>query len=507
MRAGFRWLGWFERAAAAAKRLMRPLRGATLSMAAVAVLAFCLHQEGRAASLLTNGVTGRGTFGPSLGPRIPGDFGTLRTGPNSGSGDDSTGPAASSTSKPTKSTSKGGGNASSGSQSRAGFTLPAAGQRFVPDEVILSLAERAAGREGTIAATHSLQPLESFRVGLTGRLIYRWRITNGTSVAATIRSLARDTRVASAQPNFLYTVQQSVQGSTTPSDNSVSAGDPAQYAVQKLHLVEAHQLATGENVLVAVIDSGIDASHPDLEGVIAARLDLVGDDKPHSHGTGMAGAIASHGRLIGVAPRVRLLAVRAFGPASGSAEGTTFNILKGLDWSASQGARVVNMSFAGPRDPMLDQALAAARRKGMVLVAAAGNAGPKSPPLYPAADPNVIAVTATDADDKLFAEANQGNYIAVAAPGVDVLVPAPDQGYQMTSGTSVAAAQVSGVAALLIERDGRLDPDGVRKILLVTAHHLGPRPKDDQFGAGLADAYAATKSLLPKVTSGSGATH
>ena len=136
---------------------------------------------------------------------------------------------------------------------------------------------------------------------------------------------------------------------------------------------------------------------------------------------------------------------RAARPA---AESTTFNILKGLEWASSKGVRVINMSFAGPRDPSLERALKAAHDKGIVLIAAAGNAGPKSPPLYPGADPNVIAVTATDVNDKLFPGANRGRYIAVAAPGVDILVPAPDDTYQLTTGTSVASAEVSGLAAL-----------------------------------------------------------
>ena len=163
------------------------------------------------------------------------------------------------------------------------------------------------------------------------------------------------------------------------------------------------------------------------------------------------------------------------------------------------------MSFAGPKDALLTRALAAAHGRGLILVAAAGNAGPKSPPLYPAADPNVIAVTATDADDKVFDQANRGGYVAVAAPGVDVLVAGPGDGYAFTSGTSVAAAHVSGVVALMLEREPTLSADAVRSALVASARDLGAKGRDQVFGAGEADAAAALKRLDPR-TAGAPAT-
>ena len=146
-----------------------------------------------------------------------------------------------------------------------------------------------------------------------------------------------------------------------------------------------------------------------------------------------------------------------------------------------QGARVINMSFAGPKDPSLERALKAAYDKNIVLIAAAGNAGPKSPPLFPGADPNVIAVTATDVDDKLFAGANRGKYVSVSAPGVDILVPAPENTYQITTGTSVAAAEVSGIVALLLERNPKLTPADVRRILHCERQAARPRRARRQF--------------------------
>ena len=130
------------------------------------------------------------------------------------------------------------------------------------------------------------------------------------------------------------------------------------------------------------------------------------------------------------------------------------------------------------------------------MIAAAGNAGAKSPPLYPAANPNVIAVSATDAEDRLFSASNRGSYVALAAPGVDIFLPAPDDKYQMTSGTSFSAAFVSGVAALMLERNPALRSEQLRAILMRTAHDLGSPGRDDLFGAGEADAYAAVQAVI-----------
>ena len=173
-------------------------------------------------------------------------------------------------------------------------------------------------------------------------------------------------------------------------------------------------------------------------------------------------------------PRRALLAIRAFGATTTGAESTSFVLLKGLNYAVEQGAQIINMSFAGPKDPLLERGLAAAAKRGIILIAAAGNAGPKSPPLYPAADRNVIAVTATDASNKLFEASNRGSHLALAAPGVDLLLPSPDEKYQVASGTSFAAAYVSGLAALIVERNPGVAPEVVRRILTDTAGDLGP---------------------------------
>jgi len=375
--------------------------------------------------------------------------------------------------------------------------------RFIADEVVLQIIT------SNVTITELENVLRRFGLtllgsqqlgGTTNTTALRFRITNGQSVRDIIRQLASVQVVALAQPNYYFLAdQKSEPAPASRGDAAQQQGDAAQYILQKWRISDVHRLVRGTNVPIAVIDSEIDAAHPELQGVIAQRFSASGaPEAPHPHGTGMAGAIASHLRVLGVAPSARLFAVQAFSTKAASAESTTFNILKGIDWSVSQGARIINMSFAGPKDPSLERALKTAYDKGVVLIAAAGNAGPKSPPLFPGADPNVIAVTATDADDKIFVGANRGKYVAVSAPGVDILVPAPDGSYQLTTGTSVAAAEVSGIAALLLERNPRLTPAEIKRILTGSAKRLAPGDRDDNFGSGLVDPLRALQSADPR---------
>jgi subtilisin family serine protease len=382
------------------------------------------------------------------------------------------------------------------------FAVPPPGEtRFVKDQVLVMVdCDTPPGAIDTAARALHLTIMAQQCLTQTHLNVMQMHIDNGRAVAQVIRALAQYKVFAVAQANFIYLTVQNQAGQQPAQEPDLAGraqgeGDAAQYALGKLDLIDIHKAVNGTNVTIAVIDSQIDTKHPDLDGVFADQYDAVGQaEAAHSHGTGMAGAIAAHRRLMGIAPAARLYAVHAFSSSAESAESTTFSILKGLDWAASKGVRVINMSFAGPRDPSMERALKSAHDKGIVLIAAAGNAGPKSPPLYPGADPNVIAVTATDVNDKIFSGANRGKYIAVAAPGVDILVPAPENAYQLTTGTSVASAEVSGVAALLLERNPSLGPEDVRKILTASARHLGKGDRDDDFGWGLVNPFKAIQS-------------
>lgn len=362
--------------------------------------------------------------------------------------------------------------------------------QFFPDQVTALIRNQPDSVDNELAQTFGLTVLSSTPIGLLDGRLVTFRVPQGRPISQAIASLTADPRVSQAQPNNIYlTVEQQAR--------PVKAS--AQYALAKLSVIPAHEIALGRGVPVAVIDTGVDRSHPVLANAVGESYDAVADGNPdvQDHGTAIAGLIAGQGKLQGVAPAANLLAVRAFYMHEKYNRPVTSSeiLIRAFDWAFSTGARVFNMSFSGPYDPLVQAALGAAHDKGVVLVAAAGNGGPKAPPAYPAAYKNVIAITALDQKDKLYAHANRGGYLTAAAPGVDVLVPSLKKGYKFSSGTSMAAAHVSGVAALLLEKNPQASAQDIVAVIEKTAHDLGPKGHDVEFGAGRTDAHASLLSI------------
>lgn len=368
---------------------------------------------------------------------------------------------------------------------------------YVPDEVVFELKPDVSEAEiASVLRRFALTPLARHDLALLGTSIQHARIPRGSAVPTVVRQLAGDPRVASAQPNFVFDSQTEAVPETVAATRPELAS--AQYAPERMKVPEAHRVTEGKDILIAVIDSAVDPGHPELKEALVEPDETA---KPHTHGTGMAGAIAAHVKLVGIAPAARLLALDALKyDTSGAGKGTSIDIITALDTAGKRGARVVNLSFAGPRDALMARALRALRLRGTVLVAAAGNEGPKAKPLFPAAHPDVIAVTATGPDDALYTQANIGAQIALAAPGVEVMVPAPGGAYQVLSGTSLASAHVSGVAALVLQSHPELTPAEVRDVLVRTARDLGTSGRDDLYGAGLIDAAAAVSSAVERAS-------
>src|SRR5262245_10747194 len=393
------------------------------------------------------------------------------------------------------------------------------GQRLpgpVPRQILILIdQEQPQSLAAELARTYRLQRIRSELLSLLGARAELMRVRQGDSQEAVLAALQRDSRVRSAQLNQRYLpgagdVPNSLQlaeadrPSTEPSYQKSLQSSIPQYAARKLDLPDAHQLALGRNVAIAVIDSAIDARHPDLRGAIARSFNAAGrpDAAPDYHGTAVAGIIRAQGLVQGAARADELLAVRAF-RANGKTNGpttTTDILISAVDWAVRNGARVLNMSFIGAHDPALQQILSVANGKGVTVIAAAGNGGPTAPPVYPAAYPDVIAVTAVDERDQRYQHANRGSYIALAAPGVDILAPVERGGYAYVSGTSFAAAYVSAIAALLLERDPGLDSKAILDLLATGAEDLGPAGRDDDFGAGRVNAYSSLKLLANQLS-------
>ncbi len=258
-----------------------------------------------------------------------------------------------------------------------------------------------------------------------------------------------------------------------------------------LSVVLPHPGILGEGVEVALLDTGIDLRHPDLRENVLGGIDLFnGDDNPqddNGHGTGVAGLLAAAENgvgLIGVAPRVKLWAIKMLGRDE---QGSISDLIRGIEWAVERGAKILNMSLGTPDDnPALREAIGAAYRAGVLLVAAAGNKGDRV--LFPAAYPEVIAVGATNRNDQRAWFSNMGPEVELAAPGTDLLSAALQGGYRTFNGTSFAVPHVSGVAALLFAA-GLQDAQRVRQRLDQTAEDLGLLITAQ--GYGLVDAERA----------------
>lgn len=368
-----------------------------------------------------------------------------------------------------------------------------------PNEIVVQLATASPpDTEDALAQAYNLTFVVSETNTLVDRRIVKYQFSGQRPAEAVAATLTADPRVFGAQPNWRYRV---MQGAGTAGGAASQAS--MQYAVMKLGLGDAHVIAKGRGVKIAVIDSGVDRGHPALAQAISGSFDAVGrrgyDIGPH--GTAIAGILKAEGLLQGVAPSAELLAVRAFFTTEKDAaeQSSTAIIMRSLDWAVREKARIINMSFAGPPDPAVADAIKAARAKGVILIAAAGNGGADAKPAYPAAYEEVIAVTATDTDDRLYDKANRGPYIDVAAPGVDIFVVAPSKAYKHSSGTSLAAAHVSGIVALLIEQDTSVDDTKVGAILRGASDDLGQPGPDKEFGAGRVDALKLLQSSAVRV--------
>ncbi|MEZ5559317.1 MAG: S8 family serine peptidase [Pseudomonadales bacterium] len=371
------------------------------------------------------------------------------------------------------------------------------------------------GAAAAIAATFNLTVLRDLTLERTAESLVVF--ASADDIATVIAALERDPRVRSAQPEFIYRTTADA-GAAAPAAVEPVAGpsDPfaaLSYGPQLTGALELQAAASGTGQRVAVIDTGIDLDHPELAGRVSAHQDLSGYGwSADVHGTAVAGIIAANANndegSYGIAPSAELLALKACQPLESgglSARCRTSALVKALDVAMAEDAAVINMSLAGPPDALLARYVDLALQEGRLIVAGAGNGGPHARPGFPAALPGVLAVTAVDAAGRHYARANLGDYIDLAAPGVDIVVATPNRQYPPLSGTSMAAAHVAGIAALLRELVPLMSGPELRGLLRSQARDLGPPGTDTDFGMGLVDACASAASATAQAVLCAGA--
>ncbi len=301
-----------------------------------------------------------------------------------------------------------------------------------------------------------------------------------------------------SNPNVLYVEQDALaEAAFQPNDPYFTT---QQYGPQIMGVDKAWDITTGSSdVLVAVVDTGADFTHPDLAGKLVPGYDFVNDDADpaddNGHGTHVAGIIAAATNngigIAGVGYQTRVLVVKVL-DQNGSGYYST--ISKGITYAADRGARIINLSLRGTvPSTLLEDAVNYAWSKGALVVAAAGNDG-SSAPVYPAAYTHAMAVAATNWNDERWTISNYGDYISVAAPGVGIYSTDWQGGagpYASRSGTSMAAPHVAGVAALMLAVNPDLTNDRIQTLLEETAVDLGDPGWDPYFGFGRVDAYQA----------------
>jgi subtilisin family serine protease len=345
-------------------------------------------------------------------------------------------------------------------------------------QIIVTLADTDEGRAVALARelqiAHPLEAAGQFPLASIGVQCLVYRVADGASIDATIRRLQADPRVESVQVNQGF----DSRGSAGTGVRAAAAADVRiVYSLAAIHADAAQRIASGRGVTVAVIDTGIDSAHPDLRERIVARANFVenGDRSFTSdrHGTAVAGVIAARAgdgaAALGVAPQSTIAALKAcwHEGANGAARCSSWTIARALDHAIGAAYPVLNLSLAGPPDALIARLLARAEAGGITVIAAAAEREDGAG--FPASFDTVIAVAASDAQGRVRSRGRAQPQAPLAAPGVDVLSTVPGAGYDFLSGSSIAAAHVSGVVALLLQQSPPPDPRMVRQILRTTA--------------------------------------
>ena len=315
-----------------------------------------------------------------------------------------------------------------------------------------------------LAREHNLRRVEGWAIQSLGVYCEVLTVPAASDVVAVLASLNDDPRVDLAQPMNVFRTQSS------------KYDDPyleLQTAATTMELERAHALATGRGVSIAIIDSAVDADHPDLRGRVRLARNLV-TEHPRArggevHGTAIAGIIASTANnnegIVGVAPDVSIAALRACWAVADdglAAECSTFSLARALETALDLRPNVINMSLAGPEDPLLTRLLDEVVERGIVVVTAYP---PSAASAFPSSHPRVLTAHSS------ITRVNSASPYTLAAPATEVLTTTPGSSYAFLTGNSLAAAHTTGVVALLKERQPDLDAERIAAILTATTSY------------------------------------
>jgi len=377
---------------------------------------------------------------------------------------------------------------------------------FVEGELVIKLKHSRENRvlEG-ILSRHGLSLEES----LPGRGIALVRIPRGFLTDTFKEILSRDPDIEYVEKNYIYRALK------TPNDTYYFL----QYHHPRIEDPQAWDISTGDpSVVIAVLDTGVESTHPDLSGKVLQGRSFVGyfsstnTADGNGHGTGVAGTAAAktdNARgVAGVCWDCLILPVKVLG-SNGS--GTLFDVIEGMDFVANYAAQnpdkkvIMNLSFGAPcsSSSIEQDAIDNAWSKGVLIVAAAGNDG-RSEPICPAARNHVLAVSATDEDDNLASFSNFGSFVDLSAPGVNIVTTWNRSRYVYASGTSFSSPIVAGVAGLIWSLNPNLTNDEVAQLLKDTSDDLGSPGYDIYFGSGRVNSntalQAAQSGAVPEPT-------
>ena len=367
----------------------------------------------------------------------------------------------------------------------------------VPDELLVGFRnEQPFGASAFTAAFDrylSANGIHSASVAFGDRRTYRFNFAASDDLQARRDDLLRDPRVAFVEPNYYLSIQSMPTGPLKPNDEKYDQ----QWPIPKIGAdVTWNTLSTGGPIVVAVLDTGASATHPELKERLKPGRGFVNDDPStmddNGHGTFTAGLIAASGNnsigIAGVSWGAQVMPIKILDK---DGLGTVANFAQGILYAVEQGAQIVNVSAGIPvPSQSMEAAVSYAIGKGAIVVAASGNKA-DGVPNYPAAYPNVIAVSASTRDDKIADFSSYGSYVWIAAPGKDVFSTYYKDGdtYAQLSGTSASTPFVSGTIALMLSQRATLTPKAIREILKATAVDIEESGFDEKAGYGRLDTF------------------